>query len=180
MNTEEKSEEAGVDKDFLEAELFEAISHPTRIQILRTLNRNALGFAELKHKLGISSSGNLSHHLNKLTTLVETNAQGKYKLSDQGHEALYAIMIITYMRTWKDWMFDTYVWMGGIFFYALYLTVSILIGRADALTPLIGLVLTVILLVIYYLLTLVWRRARKSMRRPYESKWMWKWEEWLS
>ena len=176
MNTEEKSEEAGVDKDFLDAELFEAISHPTRIQILRTLNRNALGFAELKHKLGISSSGNLSHHLNKLTTLVETNAQGKYKLSDQGHEALYAIMIITYMRTWKDWMFDTYVWMGAIFFYALYLTAAILTGQANVFTPLIGLVLTVILFVVYYLFSLGRRRAKKSMKHLLERKWMWKLE----
>lgn len=174
MNAEEKSGKAVVDRDFLEAELFEAISHPTRIQILRTLRRNALGFAELKQKLGISSSGNVVHHLNKLAALVETNAQGKYKLTDQGHEALYAIMTITYTRTWKDWMVDTYVWMGSIFFYALYLTASILIGRADMFTPLIGLVLTAILFVVYYLFTLGWRRARESIRHPHESKWMWK------
>jgi len=176
MNTEEKSEKAVVDRDFLEAELFEAISHPTRIQILRILRRNALGFAGLKHKLGISSSGNLAHHLNKLATLVETNAKGKYKLTDQGHEALYAIMTVTYMRNWKDWMLDTYVWMGAIFFYALYLTASILTGQANAFTPLIGLVLAVILFVIYYLFTLGWRRTRKSMRHLHESKWMWKLE----
>lgn len=176
MNRDEKDENAAVDADFLEAELFESISHPTRIQILKLLRRNALGFADLKHKLGISSSGNLSHHLDKLASLIETNSQGKYKLTDQGHEALYAIMIITYMRTWKDWMLDTYVWMGGIFFYALYLTASILIGRVDAFTPLIGLVLTVVFFVIYYLFALGWRRARKSMRHFYEGKWMWKWE----
>jgi len=176
MNRDGKSKRAVVDKDFLEAELFEAISHPTRIQILKMLRGNALGFAELKHKLGISSSGNLSHHLNKLAALVETNSQGKYKLTDQGLEALYAIMIITYTRTWKDWILDTYVWMGGIFFYALYLTASILIGRADAFTPLIGLVLTVIFSGVYYLFALRWRRARKNMRKLHESKWMWKLE----
>jgi DNA-binding HxlR family transcriptional regulator/uncharacterized membrane protein len=171
MNAKEKSEKTIVSY-FSEAELFEAISHPTRIRILRKLRRDASGFAKLKHKLGISSSGNLVHHLNKLATLVETDAQGKYKLTDQGHEALYAIMTITYMRTWKDWMLDTYVWMGGIFFYALYLTASILTGQANASTPLIGLFLTVILSVVYYLFTLGWRRARKSMRYLHESKWM--------
>ena len=55
----------------LQAEFFEAVSRPTRIQILKTLRGNALGFAELNHKLGISSSGNLSHHLNKLAVLLK-------------------------------------------------------------------------------------------------------------
>ena len=94
MNRDGKSKRAVVDKDFLEAELFEAISHPTRIQILKTLRGNTLGFAELKHKLGISSSCNLSHHLNKLAALVEANSQGHYQVTDQGREALYAIVAI--------------------------------------------------------------------------------------
>jgi len=176
LNREEKSKRAVVDKDFLEAELFEAVSHPTRIQILKTLRGNALGFAELKHKLGISSSGNLSHHLNKLAALVETDSQGKYKLTDQGREALYAIMAIARAGTWRDWIFHTFIVMSALFFYACYLTASIFSGQADALTPLIGFVSAVIFSVIFYLLMLGWRRARKSMRQAYESKRMWKWE----
>lgn len=90
MNVGEKGKKVE-DKNSMAAELFEAISHPTRIQILRALRENALGFAELKHKLGISSSGNLSHHLGKLVILVKTNDQGKYEITDQGREALIAL-----------------------------------------------------------------------------------------
>lgn len=176
MNRNEENKKAVVDKDFVEAELFEAVSHPTRIQILKTLRRGSLGFAELKHTLGISSSGNLSHHLSKLATFVETSAQGKYELTDQGREALYAIMAIARAGTWRDWMAHTFVFVSALIFYAVFLTASITSGRADALTPLIGLIATVIFSVIFYLLILGTHRARKGMRRAYEDKWMWKWE----
>jgi len=68
---------------------------------LKTLRGNTLGFAELKHKLGISSSCNLSHHLNKLAALVEANSQGHYQLTDQGREALYAIVAIARASLYK-------------------------------------------------------------------------------
>ena len=56
------------EKEVLAAELFESISHPTRIRILKTLAKGDQGFSKLKSKLGFSSSGNLTHHLNKLET----------------------------------------------------------------------------------------------------------------
>ncbi len=56
-----------------EASLFEAISHDTRIRALFLLRNNVLGFSELKHQLGIKSSGNLQHHLGKLGSLIELN-----------------------------------------------------------------------------------------------------------
>jgi DNA-binding HxlR family transcriptional regulator len=71
-----------------EAELFEALGHPTRIGILQTLNENPLGFSELKKKIGIDSSGHLTFHLSKLVGLVKTNTEGKYSLTDIGSEAL--------------------------------------------------------------------------------------------
>lgn len=150
MTAAEKNE---IDKDFLGAELFEAISHPTRIQILRTLIRDALGFAELKHKLGISSSGNLSHHLNKLVALVETNTQGKYKLTERGHEALHAIETIQIKN--ESWIATTYALIGALLFYGIYLTVAIIsgiadiLGIADVLIPASGAISTVIFYVIY-------------------------------
>lgn len=79
------------DEDALHASLFEAISHPTRIQIIKLLENEGLGFATLKQKLMISSSGNLAHHLDKLRSLITNNTEGLYTLNDSGHEALHAI-----------------------------------------------------------------------------------------
>ncbi|MCD6263112.1 winged helix-turn-helix transcriptional regulator [Candidatus Bathyarchaeota archaeon] len=83
-----------IDKDRVNAEVFDALGHPTRIVILKTLSKEPLGFAELKKKLGIDSSGHLQHHLNKLGNLIKTNEYGKYCLSDQGKDALFMIKIV--------------------------------------------------------------------------------------
>jgi len=79
--------------DLREAELFEALGHPTRIGILQTLNENSLGFSELKKKIGINSSGHLTFHLSKLAGLVQTDLEGKYCLTDSGREALRVTII---------------------------------------------------------------------------------------
>ncbi len=167
MNRDEESEKAVVDKDFLEAELFEAISHPTRIQILRSLGKDALGFSELKHKLGISSSGNLSHHLNKLVTLVETNTQGKYKLTDQGREALFAIEATQVID--ESWMATTNAFISALIFYALYLTVAIIVGRTDLFTLVSALISTIIFYVIYRMI-LARRLGRETMRLGWQKR----------
>jgi DNA-binding transcriptional ArsR family regulator len=80
-----------VDEDRRRAEIFDALSHPTRILILKALNEGSLGFADLKKKLGIESSGHLQHHINKLNGLIRTDDYGKYTLSDQGRDALYSV-----------------------------------------------------------------------------------------
>ena len=74
--------------DLGEAELFEALGHPTRIRILQALNEIPLSFSELKKEISIDSSGHLTFHLSKLAGLVKTNAEGKYCLTDSGREAL--------------------------------------------------------------------------------------------
>jgi DNA-binding HxlR family transcriptional regulator len=74
--------------DLKEAELFEALGHPTRIGILQSLRENPLGFSELKKRIGIDSSGHLTFHLSKLVGLVKANPEGKYCLTDTGREAL--------------------------------------------------------------------------------------------
>lgn len=80
-----------VDEDRRRAEVFDALSHPTRILILKALNEGPLGFADLKKKLGIESSGHLQHHLSKLGSLVKTDDYGKYALSDHGKDALLSV-----------------------------------------------------------------------------------------
>jgi DNA-binding HxlR family transcriptional regulator len=75
-------DEQEVAKDRERAEVFDALGHPTRIVILKSLSEGALGFADLKKKTAIESSGHLQHHLTKLNGLIKTDEYGKYCLSD--------------------------------------------------------------------------------------------------
>lgn len=81
-------------EDQRRAEIFDALGHPTRISIIKALNEEPLGFADLKKEVGIDSSGHLQHHLNKLNGLIKTDEQGKYCLSNQGRDALLSVQIV--------------------------------------------------------------------------------------
>ena len=81
------------------AELFEAISHPTRIKILKILENEPSTFASLKRQLGISSSGNLDHHIKKLGDLIVMQKDGFYGLTDVGKEALVSVGAV---ESWKE------------------------------------------------------------------------------
>ena len=72
-------------------ELFEAVSHPIRIDIVQILAEQPLGFADLKRELKISSSGLLDFHLKKLDDLVTINKEGRYSLTEKGFAALTTI-----------------------------------------------------------------------------------------
>jgi DNA-binding transcriptional ArsR family regulator len=73
------------------AELFDALSHPVRINILHALEDGPLSFSELRRKVGLESSGHLQFHLAKLDGLVVTSADGTYVLTDDGREALRVV-----------------------------------------------------------------------------------------
>jgi DNA-binding transcriptional ArsR family regulator len=74
-------------------ELFEALGHPMRLEILRALSESPLGFADLKRKMDVTSSGHLTHHLEKLDGLLRTTPEGLYALTDEGKEALRIVSI---------------------------------------------------------------------------------------
>ena len=80
--------------DASRAELFEALSHPLRVRVLQVLGERSQRFSELKHTLGIESSGHLFFHLEKLGSLVKTTLNGDYELSDEGTEALRLFMTL--------------------------------------------------------------------------------------
>lgn len=82
------------DKSWRRAEVFETLAHPTRVKILRILEKQPMSFAELKRTLGIESSGNLQHHLGKLGDLIKKTDDGKYALTDDAREALRLLDII--------------------------------------------------------------------------------------
>jgi len=71
--------------------MFEAVSHPIRIDIVQILAEKPLGFADLKRELKISSSGLLDFHLKKLDDLVTINKEGHYALTEKGFAALTTI-----------------------------------------------------------------------------------------
>ena len=71
--------------------MFEAVSHPIRIDIVQILAEKPLGFADLKRELKISSSGLLDFHLKKLDDLIATNKEGSYSLTEKGFAALTTV-----------------------------------------------------------------------------------------
>ncbi len=81
------------------AELFEAIAHPTRIKILKILEKAPSTFASLKRQLNIESSGNLDHHIKKLGSLVTVQVDGRYTLTDAGKKALLSVSAV---EKWKE------------------------------------------------------------------------------
>jgi DNA-binding HxlR family transcriptional regulator len=83
-----------LEADRQRAEVFDALGHPTRILILKALSEGTLGFAELKKKTGIESSGHLQHHLNKLEGLIKNDDYGRYCLSDHGRDALLTVQTV--------------------------------------------------------------------------------------
>jgi DNA-binding HxlR family transcriptional regulator len=87
-------DEGQVANDRQRAEVFDALGHPTRIVILKALSEGPLGFADLKKKTAIDSSGHLQHHLTKLNGLIKTDEYGKYCLSDQGRDALLTVQTV--------------------------------------------------------------------------------------
>ena len=74
--------------------VFEAVSHPIRIKILKMLAEKPMSFSELKRELGIRSSGKLDFHLKKLGNLIATNSEGKYTLTREGYAGLQAITVV--------------------------------------------------------------------------------------
>jgi DNA-binding transcriptional ArsR family regulator len=84
------AEKVSLDSD----EVFDAISHPLRIKILKALAKTPLGFSELKRAINVESSGALDFHLKKMQSLIETDSAGRYILNAKGSAALEAIRVI--------------------------------------------------------------------------------------
>ncbi|MCK4568430.1 MAG: winged helix-turn-helix transcriptional regulator [Candidatus Thorarchaeota archaeon] len=141
------------DKEGLsEAALFETIAHETRIRALFLLRDDGLSFSELKRELGISSSGNLQHHIGKLRSLIQVNGDGQYALTDSGKEALLAIQSIRTMQDRLRINLKALIVIATLSLYAIQMTVPFLLGTVDALTPLDALVGSVAFGVFMYII----------------------------
>jgi hypothetical protein len=157
MSTPDSSDSTGKN-GLSEASLFESIAHETRIKTLFLLQNESLGFSALKRKLGLTSSGNLQHHINKLGVLIELNTDGQYTLTDNGREAIMAIQAIRGMQERPKIIMSGMIFFGTLVFYAVELTVPFLTGTVSAWTPVNALVTSVAFGVIFYV---IWSAAFK-------------------
>ncbi|MFW9767561.1 MAG: winged helix-turn-helix domain-containing protein [Candidatus Thorarchaeota archaeon] len=88
-------------------EVFEAISHPIRISILKELAKDPIRFADLKRALKIKSSGQLDFHLKKMDAVITTDNDGLYTLNERGFAALRAVNIVSnYGWQRRSWMMN--------------------------------------------------------------------------
>jgi len=154
-------EDADIGKS--EASLFEAISHDTRIRILFILRNHPIGFSELRHELGIKSSGNLQHHLGKLEALVHLNGEGLYALTVQGKEAIMAIRAVrrTQNRDRSDRIIIALIFAFSN--YIAFMNVPFLLGTANAQTPLLSIWMAGFMgIFMYFAWPLNYRRSQKK------------------
>jgi DNA-binding transcriptional ArsR family regulator len=97
--------------------VFEAVSHPQRIRILKGLAKTSLGFSELKRLIGVESSGALDFHLKKLGSLVTTDSAGRYVLTREGYSALEAVGTV-----------ERYGWQKRAFYINVFTCICINLG----------------------------------------------------
>ena len=97
--------------------VFEAVSHPQRIKILKGLAKTPLGFSDLKRLIGVDSSGALDFHLKKLASLVSTDSAGRYILTREGYSALEAVGTV-----------ERYGWQKRAFYINVFAYVCMIMG----------------------------------------------------
>lgn len=133
-------------------EVFDAISHPLRIKILKALAETPLGFSELKRAINVESSGALDFHLKKMQGLIGTDSAGRYILSAKGCAALEAIRVI-----------EQYGWQKRSFLLniAAYVLVNVwaLINFSLSLNYIIVFVASTLWMVFYSYWTFIHRRV---------------------
>jgi DNA-binding transcriptional ArsR family regulator len=137
MNPEDESELARI---------FEAVAHPARIRLLQALNERSRRFNEFKVILGIKSSGNITHHLNKLDQLLALQPDGEYIITLQGKRALFLIDLISLEK--RNRLVLSYLILSASLFYAIWLTFAYYFSAFNPYTPIIGLLFALIFFII--------------------------------
>lgn len=101
-------------------EVFEAISHPVRIAILKELAKKPIRFADLKRALKIKSGGRLDFHLKKMEAVIMTDSDGLYTLNHRGFAALRAVHVVSnYGWQRRSWVINV-VMLTALNIYLLF------------------------------------------------------------
>jgi len=89
--------------DEIEAVVFQALSHPMRRKIIKTLYANSKGasYTELITELGLST-GRMNYHIEQLQGLIEKNEEHRYVLTPLGKKALNQLKMIEHEITEED------------------------------------------------------------------------------
>jgi len=100
-------------------EVFEAISHPMRIALLKELAKKPIRFADLKRAMKIKSNGLLDFHLKKMESVITTDKDGLYTLNARGFAALRAVHVVSnYGWQRRSWMLNVIMMsMLNIYFF---------------------------------------------------------------
>ena len=139
-------------------EIFAALKHPVRRQILLFLEQNGeVSFTALQKAVGKDDTGLLSYHLKELAPLVEQSERGKYRLSEIGKAAVALFVKVEDERnlTSKVVSREFERWIGKIVFLAfivgitliaplsvdIYLSVQTLNGSSLSLEQVVGMFL---------------------------------------
>lgn len=80
-------------------DVFELLSHPDRLSILRTLlnvsrseGKRSVRFTDLRDRSAIDDNGRFNYHLDRLVGVLVTQTDDGYRLSDFGHRVLAPIV----------------------------------------------------------------------------------------
>ncbi|WP_254764903.1 winged helix-turn-helix domain-containing protein [Natrinema marinum] len=103
VDERETSDGVGPDDHRAPADAFAALSDPLRVSILRELSAHhrtsdeaAIGFADLRRRVGVRDSGRFRYHLNELRDRFVEKADGGYRLTHAGVQVVAAILAGTY------------------------------------------------------------------------------------
>jgi DNA-binding transcriptional ArsR family regulator len=110
-------------------EIFAALKHPVRRQILLFLEQNGeVSFTALQKAVGKDDTGLLSYHLKELAPLVEQSERGKYRLSEIGKAAVALFMKVEDERNLTSKAISTELerWIGKIVFLAFIVGITLI------------------------------------------------------
>jgi DNA-binding HxlR family transcriptional regulator len=100
-------------------DVFEAVSHPLRVEIIKVLAKGPRRFADIKRELRIESSGLLDFHLKKLGDLISINEESLYVLNEKGFAALQAVEALSKYGWQKRAFYINLLFFTVINFYVM-------------------------------------------------------------
>ena len=100
-------------------DVFEAVSRPLRVEIIKVLAKGPRRFADIKRELRIESSGLLDFHLKKLDDLISINEEGLYVLNEKGFAALQAVEALSKYGWQKRAFYINLLFFTVINFYVM-------------------------------------------------------------
>jgi hypothetical protein len=110
----------------IQEQLYKALDHGIRRDILRRIGENSVTYTELLQELGIES-GHLAYHIRNMEELLEKDAEGLYSLTRSGKRAYNFLMEEPVSKQSRDNPL-TFVSLVAIVFLTLVLALGVFIN----------------------------------------------------